>query len=603
MIKKLLSTLIFLSVICGAPDALADSAFVSGQLVKTIKPGINLKDQAYILTGTEDPTLSAKDGPIGSIYLRVDTSGGTAYIKQDAGLSTNWSALGSSSSPLTTKGDIYVFSGADDRLPVGVDGEVLSADSSSLTGLKWIPVGGTGTVTSVDLTMPAEFSVSGNPVTTSGTLAVAKANQNANLVYAGPAAGVPAAPSFRSLVSLDIPDLSAIYLLLSGGTMSGTLVLNADPVNPLEASTKQYVDSTAANGVAKGACVYATTAPLPANLYANGASGVGATLTGISVGALSLDGNAVSVGQRVLIKNEVAAENNGIYTVTAAGSGIAVYVLTRATDFNSTADIVDGATTFITSGATLGFTTWQLDAVGAVTVGTTDLDFNQIAGPGTIVAGAALSYTGSTLNVLFDNAGIGLNGSNQLIVKANGVANSNLAQMPANTIKGNNTGGAADPIDLTVTQTTAMLNPFVGDSGAGGLKGLVPAPAAGDAAANKFLKSDGTWSAVPGSSGSVSGGTFLNISSIYTDHTTTTADDILIAVTTGGSFIITLQPSSQASNGSTTKPLRVKVVGSRELYIQAANGDFIDGETMQVLQPNHAAVELIPDGGTNYYVF
>ena len=64
---------------------------------------------------------------------------------------------------------------------------------------------GGGTVTSVGLTMPAEFTVSGTPVTVSGVLAVAKANQNANQVYAGPASGSAAAPTFRALVSSDLP--------------------------------------------------------------------------------------------------------------------------------------------------------------------------------------------------------------------------------------------------------------------------------------------------------------------------------------------------------------------------------------------------------------
>lgn len=82
----------------------------------------------------------------------------------------------------------------------GDAGKVLSGAGT------WIAAGA-GTVTSVDLAMPAEFSVSGNPVTTSGTLSVAKANQNANLVYASPSSGAAAAPSFRSLVYADIPNL------------------------------------------------------------------------------------------------------------------------------------------------------------------------------------------------------------------------------------------------------------------------------------------------------------------------------------------------------------------------------------------------------------
>lgn len=62
-----------------------------------------------------------------------------------------------------------------------------------------------GSVLSVGLTMPAIFSVSGSPVTTTGTLAVTLANENANLVFAGPTSGGAAAPTFRSLVAADLP--------------------------------------------------------------------------------------------------------------------------------------------------------------------------------------------------------------------------------------------------------------------------------------------------------------------------------------------------------------------------------------------------------------
>jgi hypothetical protein len=71
------------------------------------------------------------------------------------------------------------------------------------------------------------------------------------------------------------------------------------------------------------------------------------------------------------------------------------------------------------------------------------------------------------------------------------VTNAKLANMSSQTFKGRTSGGAGDPEDLTAAQATAILNNFVGDTGTGGTKGLVPAPSSGDAAANKYLRADG----------------------------------------------------------------------------------------------------------------
>jgi hypothetical protein len=79
--------------------------------------------------------------------------------------------------------------------------------SLSVGGVLTTSGGGTGTVTSVALALPAIFTVSGSPVTSSGTLTGALANQNANLVWAGPASGAAAQPTFRALVAGDIPAL------------------------------------------------------------------------------------------------------------------------------------------------------------------------------------------------------------------------------------------------------------------------------------------------------------------------------------------------------------------------------------------------------------
>lgn len=83
-------------------------------------------------------------------------------------------------------------------------------------------------------------------------------------------------------------------------------------------------------------------------------------------------------------------------------------------------------------------------------------------------------------------------------VANNAITNAMLADIATARFKGRTTAGTGDPEDLTGTQATALLDAFVGDSGAGGTKGLVPAPTTGDA--SKYLKGDGTWATVSGGS-------------------------------------------------------------------------------------------------------
>lgn len=88
-------------------------------------------------------------------------------------------------------------------------GKILQTDG---TNVHWVASSGNGSVTSVALSVPAEFSVSGSPITSSGTLAVTKTAQSANTIYAGPSTGLAAAPSFRPLVASDIPSLASSYI-------------------------------------------------------------------------------------------------------------------------------------------------------------------------------------------------------------------------------------------------------------------------------------------------------------------------------------------------------------------------------------------------------
>lgn len=120
-------------------------------------------------------------------------------------------------------GDLNIGSGR--TLTIASGGTIVAAPGSTVTGFGG--GGGSGTVTSVALSLPGIFAVSGSPVTTAGTLTGTLATQSANLVWAGPTTGGAAAPTFRSLVPADIPTLTLAKISDAGtlasqnGTFSG----------------------------------------------------------------------------------------------------------------------------------------------------------------------------------------------------------------------------------------------------------------------------------------------------------------------------------------------------------------------------------------------
>src|SRR5207247_1957970 len=138
----------------------------------------------------------------------------------------------------------------------------------------------------------------------------------------------------------------------------------------------------------------------PSLVYANGSAGVGATLTGVSFGALTVDGSAVAIGNRILVKDQsLATLQNGIYTVTATGGVAAVFVLTRATDFNQSFEINTGDSLYVTNGTANSGTTWAYNGANAITIGTDPITFAQTAGQGSFTAGNGIAITGSSIAI------------------------------------------------------------------------------------------------------------------------------------------------------------------------------------------------------------
>ncbi len=297
---------------------------------------------------------------------------------------------------------------------------------------------GSGTVTSVSGTSNRITSTGGatpvidisaayvgqSSITTLGTvgtgvwqgtkIGLAYGGTNADLSGTGGASQVLKQASSGAAVT--VGQLAASDLS-NGTTGSGAVVLAGTPTlttavlgsstattqSPADNSTKlattAYVDNAILGQRQKEAVKYASTAALPSIIYANGSSGVGATLTGVALAAISLDGSSPSLSDRVLIKNQASDFQNGIYTVTQTGSGIAVFILTRALDFDQASDIQTGDTVFVTAGSTLTNTTWTYNGIDSPTMGTTSITFAQAAGQGSFTGGNGITITGTSIAI------------------------------------------------------------------------------------------------------------------------------------------------------------------------------------------------------------
>lgn len=172
----------------------------------------------------------------------------------------------------------------------------------------------------------------------------------------------------------------ATRLALTGGTMSGVIAMGnskitglATPTSDQDAATKAYVDTVAQGLDVKGSCRVGTTANI--------------TLSGTQ----TIDGVAVIAGDRVLVKNQSSAAENGIYVV-AAGSW------SRAADADTWSELV-GAFTFVEEGTVNDNSGWVCTSPQGGTLGVTAVTWEQFSGAGQITAGAGLFKSGNTINV------------------------------------------------------------------------------------------------------------------------------------------------------------------------------------------------------------
>src|SRR5210317_821649 len=272
---------------------------------------------------------------------------------------------------------------------------------------------------------------------------------------------------------------------------------------------KSYVDAIA-EGLHVHASVKAATTQSLADesgdtvTYDNGTLGVGATLT-LSTGISTLDGYTLVDGYRILIKDESTQAHNGIYIRTSST------VFTRATDFDTTAEVASGDFLSVENGTTNG-SNGYVQTETTTTIGTSAINFEQFSGAGQIDAGAALSKTGNQLNVEVDDSSIEVS-ADALRVKALGITDAMLAGSISS-------DKLTDPLNFTDESST---------QGSVRLGGTL-----------EFLAGEGLNTVALGStltiSGELASTSNIGVASFTSDNFTVTSGDVAIATIDGGSF-------------------------------------------------------------------
>jgi hypothetical protein len=352
--------------------------------------GGNLDVTGYNLYTTSNNNICLAPNGTGKVCISSDL----LIAGDDLYMATNTSgyilvADGTNYNPVAISGDVTISSAGAITIAAGaVENSMLANCTISYGGIQLV-LGGTDATPAFDLSDATAY-VGDSALVTVGT--IASGTWQGTAIATGYIAGT------LTSKTLSDPVLT--------GTISGNAFLDEDNMASDSAtkvasqqSIKAYVDSVASGLDVKCSSHAATTACLT-SAYSNGSSGVGATLTNAGTqAALSLDGQTMVSAERVLIKDQTAACHNGIYTVTTVGDGSTNWVVTRATDFDSSTEVTSGLFTFVETGTTNADSGWVMTTDGTVTIGTTAINWSQFSGAGQITAGAGLTKSANTLAV------------------------------------------------------------------------------------------------------------------------------------------------------------------------------------------------------------
>jgi hypothetical protein len=391
-------------------------------------------------SGSASSSVLKIGGP--GAYLTTDTSQTPTGIKTFS-TTTLLITGGSNTNVLTTNGSGAISWSAQAAAPNAFtnfsDGTNTAAADTTSDTFKFrgtAPL--TVTVTNDDATHgdSALFAVSAASTSAAGVVQLSDSTSSTSTSVAATANAVKAAY-----------DLAGLALPKAGGTMTSFISLHANPTNDKHAATKEYVDAVAQQATqgldVKASCRAASTASIS----------LGAPASSV------IDGVTIVTGDRVLMKNQSNAVQNGIY-VYSSSTG----VFTRATDADTSAEVTTGMFTFVSEGTVNADSGWVLTSNDAIVLDTTELAFAQFSGAGQVTAGAGLTKTGNTLDVATANTDrIVVNADSidlgqPTITTASGSAGINFVQAQTVDVYGRTTSKTTADVRSATTSVTGITS-------------------------------------------------------------------------------------------------------------------------------------------------
>lgn len=410
----------------------------------------------------------------------------------------------------------------------------------------------------------------------------------------------------------------------------GEVVLKADPINTLAAATKQYVDNAITGLTFKRPVRIATETAL--SPYTSSGSGIGASLTSVANGSINDVGingiTSLILNDRVLVKSEgsTSDSHNGIYTITQIGDGSNPWILTRATDFDQTAEVTTGTYISVTEGSTYQGSTyegsaWIVTSADPIIIDTTAIVFTQFITPSPI-------ETMSNIGV----GGVGL--FKQKVVDNFELRNINSTSTHITV----DIDAANDEVDLTFDQTqitgTGTLDSGSISSGFGNIDIGVSTISSGNTNVNGYTQFSDITAPAGGSTGTGrlykkinNDGIFWkpNVSGVEVDLTTApqyarsvvtntespyailATDEIIGIDTSSGVVTVTLPQISTIGGTNNYRKYHIVDEGGNSdinnITVNTTGGDTINKSTSPMLiTVDHTSITLYNDGISNWII-